>query len=234
MPFKRKRSYSSSRVVRRRVSRQRSSRKRIMRARLTRTLNIHNFCRWGNDVTVSVNNVASYSVAETFQLSALPNVTEFGTLYDMFRINKVIMYIRLITNPDADLALNNRGVSLTTQYGNVCNFFPSIWYCRDYDDANTETLAELRERCKTKQAVLRPDKDIRIAITPAVAAQLYQSATGTAYSAKWKQWVDMSQNTTPHYGLKWCIDNMSIITGSTDYFKVQVRYKYYFTCKDVR
>ena len=82
--------------------------------------------------------------------------------------------------------------------------------------------------------ILKPNRYIKIAIKPAVAGQVYRTATATGYSPKWNTWIDMNQNDVLHYGLKYVVDTSGLDPNDTQPFKLEIERTYYFKCKDVR
>jgi hypothetical protein len=161
-----------------------------------------------------------------FQLADIINVAEFTTLFDRYRITGVQLTFMLVTNPDAGNPLNvNVG-------GNNSNFYPKLWWVRDYDDGNAITLSQMRERETCKHKILRPNSEIKIFLKPAALLQTYRTALTTGYAPKWKQWIDLGQTDVPHYGFKFVVDMDGNVPNGTFYIRMEK--KYYFQCKDVR
>lgn len=240
MPYKRKRSFSYSRrtrarytngygvqtqLVRRSKSARRMAKKSVARSRLSR-LNVHSFMRWGSRVSNSIT-ATDQTYSKQFTFGDVINPAEFSALYDRYMITKVVFEIQLVNNIDNGLQPNSVAASKS-------NFFPRMWYCRDYDDAAAETLDELKQRAQTKSFVLMPNKVYRIALKPAILQQVYRTAVTTGYEPKWNCWIDMAQTDVPHYGLKWCMDTHGLNPDDADYFQYDTTVKMYFKCKDVR
>lgn len=215
--------------VRRRMQRARTS---VGRARISRSLNVHSFRRMANSQFETVTGTG-LSGALTFSLSDTINYTEFDVLYDRYMITAVVIKFRIVNNPDATSYLNTTWTG-GTGGSNQTNWFPRLFYCKDYDDASPETLAQLRERAKTKMVVLKPNRYHKVVVKPACLIQAYYTALGAGYAPKWKQWIDMAQNSLPHYGLKYNIDCSGENPVDTSPFKVEIEKTYYFKCKDVR
>lgn len=215
-------------AVRRKIQRARAS---IGRSRVSMSRNVHCFRRMAQSYTQDITG-AGLSGALSFALSDTLGASEFDVLYDRFMLTCVVVKFRIVNNPDAAFALNTN-ISTAT-WGNATNWFPRLFYCKDYDDASSETLAQLRERAKTKMVVLKPNRYHKVVIRPAALVQTYYTAVGAGYAPKWKQWIDMAQNSLPHYGLKYNVD-CSGITPKADYpFKLEIERQYFFKCKDVR
>lgn len=219
--------------VRRRMQRAKRS---AARSRVSRSLNCHSFRRMANSQIESVDG-AGLSGALTFTLGDTINASEFDVLYDRFMITAVVLKFRIVNNPDAIMGLNNlggSGVNASWSSINSSNWYPRLFYCKDYDDSSPETLSQLRERAKTKMVVLKPNMYHKIIVKPACLVQAYYTSLGSGYAPKWKQWIDMAQKDLPHYGLKYNIDCSGQNPQDTQPFKIEIEKTYYFKCKDVR
>jgi len=175
-------------------------------------------------------NQTEIDASATFALSDLYNVQEFSTLFDQYKINAVLFSIKMINVPECTDAAN-------TNLANYGNFYPTIWYAPDHDDSNVLTVQQLKEYEKVKHKVLRPNKEINILLKPTPLFQMYNTTATTGYACNFKrQWLDMSQTTIPHFGLKFCIDfeGLSVATGQIQGFQFKIQAKYYLQCKNVR
>ena len=149
-------------------------------------------------------------------------------MFDNFRIDYVIMKMQLITNPDAN-TLNNVNSTFNSN-----NWFPKLWYIRDYDGGGSETLSSIKERQGVSFFVLKPNKEYSIKIMPKVAVQTYRTSTTTGYAPK-RLFLDFVNGLdVPHYGLKTVFDTLGVDPSDSTGFQVRWEVKYYFTCKDVR
>jgi len=214
----------------RRIARRRrvTARTRVRRGMKFRQINQHSFRRYANDARDSVTGT-TFSNALTFQFSDVRGAADFEGLYDRFMIKKVELRFRLVNNPDSATKLNDSSNFVSS------NWFPTMYYCRDYDDAAAETREQLQERAGTKRVILHPNKWYKITVKPAVTMLAYRTALGTdAYSPKWNQWIDMGQPNTQHYGFKYCIDLSAQDPGDAQPYLVERETVYHFQCKDVR
>lgn len=210
---------------------------RLRRGRMPQnTYNEHMYKRWTDPLPVDITGT-TYNLGLVFKLEDVKGEADFADLYDRYMLTTVVLRFKLITNPNAANPTNAMPVTLGgNQWGaaNMTNWYPKLWYCPDYDDNATETLAQLKERSQTKCKVLQPNKIVKIVVKPAVTIQTYRTATTTGYAPKWKQWIDMAQRDVPHYGLKFSVDTCGIDPNDTYPFKLEIDRRYYFTCKDVR
>lgn len=239
MPRKFKRKYSAyaigklhstARRMRARLgpqSRGRARKIRLSKGRLGGT-NMHRYCRWvATPVDLSITGTnANY--ASVYQLADLQNYTELTALYDRYKITRVQMIIKLITNPSSNSATNNTTIT------QPANWFPKFWYCKDYDDSTTEALSDLKQRARTKSFVLKPDRQYKIMIKPAISLQTYKTATSTGYAPSWNQWIDAGDHTVPYFGLKYHIDTQGIDPTDAYPFQIRIEHRYWVLMKDVR
>lgn len=193
--------------------------------------NVHFFKRWGTQSSITVNYPnTTYAGSETFALSNIVNSTELVSLYDQYKIVSVVARFQLVNNPDATYM---PGITTTTS-SSGSNYYPRLWYYRDYDDNSTLTLDGMREVGKAKCKTLMPNKPISIKLRPAVALQLYRSQTTTGYAPAWPKKLDCSQPDIPHYGIKWVFDGLGIARRSEDQWIIKVDYLYYIKMHNTR
>jgi len=232
--YKRKRSRTTS--VSRKGGRRRGLAKPFSRLRgkskKTGSLSMHRYSRYGLASTITCTNVED-STAYSFAFNDVINSSEFAALYDRYRLDKVVVKLQLVTNPNAQMKTNDQTVAGST-WANPYNWYPKIWSVDDHDDSNAETIAQLKERSGVKCRILQPNKTLVYSIKPAIAAMMYKTSTSTGYGPKWGQWIDMQDVGVPHFGLKLAVDMQGFDPISTEGFKINVEKKFYFTCKDVR
>lgn len=231
MPI-RKRKRSSSRVSRRTKSRPspkfsyRSMRGKSYRKSGSR--DTHNYSRYALRTANLELSALTLDRGEKFSFDQLINYSEFASLYDRYRITRVVVYLQLVTNPDSNSYTNQTSTS------QQANWYPKVWYVPDYDDTVTPSLEILKQYTNVKCKVLQPNKRIRISLRPANLMEAYKTDTTTGVCPKWNQWIDMSHVDVPYYGLKYCFDANGLTVGTTYPFKISIEQKYYFTCKGVR
>lgn len=192
------------------------------------SVNMHCFKRYTNAQTFQIAApLTELDQCQIFQFAHLINSSEFTTLYDRYKLTGVTMKFQLINDPDS--SYDPTGVSNTGS-----TFFPKLWWIRDYDDSSTETLDQFRQRAGVKYTILKPNKEVKIFVKPAILTQLYSTATTTGYSPKWNQWIDIGNTNVPHYGLKWIFDTNGIAARTDRPWYLRVEMQYRFSCKDVR
>lgn len=242
---KRKRSSSSSKRVKR--SRKSYTRRRAPIRGMRTSIQTHSFHRWvtampsgsvgvtnctyntGTSVLAGTLNQETYEFSLQFPFNAIPNPSEFGSLFDAYKITGVLLTIKMINNPDAGQSLNS------TTPANALNFYPSIWYTADHDDAGTVSLAQIKEFEKVRHKVLRPNQEVKIMLRPTTLTQTYRTALTTGYQVnKRSVWLDMAQQDIPHYGFKSVIDMEGLVANNTQAYYFKVNAKYYFKCRMAR
>lgn len=147
-------------------------------------------------VSSSVDTVG----ALTFQLSDLPNYTEFTNLYDQYSVRG----IKLSLIPRFSQVSN---VSATL--GN--NESPQIFSAIDFDDSSPPNSANdlvQYQNCK----ITRGHKVHARYWKPSSLNAMYRSATSTGYNVRKGQWIDTSQADVPHYGFKFVMTKTQNIT----------------------
>lgn len=179
---------------------------------------VHYFKRYSQQLNTISGNIlhAPLTGGYAFRLSSVSQVGELTSLFDQFQMTYVKVYFHLKIDPSAQV--------------NSQASFPRLFFCRDYDDSSSSfTLDDIRARSKTQIRVMNPNKPVVIGLCPAVLGQAYRGATTTSYIPLWKQWIDCDQSDTPHYGLKWAIDDLT----NTNY-QVNVEVKYWLKCRNTQ
>lgn len=153
-------------------------------------------CHWyytGNDVANSINDTAQ------FALNDLYNFGEIQALFDNFRITGVRYRWVLDRNPD------NPSTVTANRNWNV-----RVVWAHDFNDSTPINLTTLMQRASLREEWLNESKNMTrwYSLKPAVLAQAYETPASTAYSPKWKQWLDTNDSSTPHYGMKFVAQNL--------------------------
>jgi len=214
------------------ASRSRSRTAVARRTPVRSSLNVHRFSRYSTAATLDVTST-TLTDERQFKFDDILGNSEFTALFDSYRIDKVVMMIQLITNPNATVVTNSVQPAVANQSS---NWYPRWWYIRDYDGGGADSLASIKERQGVKCFTLVPNKIFRIAIKPKVLVQTYSSATTTGYlqTRGKSMFIDMANTAVPHYGLNSVVDCLGLDPNDTYPFKIRFEFKFYFTCKDVR
>jgi len=150
-----------------------------------------------------------------FQLTNLPNSSEFTSLYDQYQIKAVkVSLIPRHTEVNA---------STTVVQGNV-------WSVLDYDDTtapvNVDQLLQYQNLKRTQMSKIHSRY-----LRPMVASEIFQSGIASGYAPRRKIWIDVASPATEHYGVKFWFDALPIGAATITY---DVHLKFYLAFKNVR
>jgi len=186
----------------------------------------HKFSRFCNATEATVNGTfLSGNIVTSF--NQMVQSSDFSGLFDQYRINKVVLFINIVNNPDAGQWVNSATAV------NQSNWYPKIWYIPDYDGGSTETLSSIRERQGVRCRFLKPNSVVKISFTPRCRVLAYSTSTATGYSPKNIK-IDMTDTNVEHYGLNYVIDMQGVDVTDTQPYVVRIERKLYFTCYGVR
>ena len=153
---------------------------------------------------------AATGTAINFKLSDLPNAAEFTQLYDQYQIKGVKL----------TLIPRYTDVNVGQTQGN-------IWSILDYDDSivppSLDTLMQYQNLKRTRMNQIHSRY-----LKPAVAKEVFATGIATTYSMAKNTWLDASNDTVEHYGVKLWFDTR-LVTTTYD-----VQLKFYLAMKNVR
>lgn len=155
------------------------------------TQNCHIFIQGSDTVTAADG-------ATTFALVDVNGSAELVSLFDNFRLTKVLYRWVITRTPDYASTTANRG------------WFTRINWTHDFNDSTPITRGLMYQRADLKEEYLNADKPSTkwYSLNPAALVQLYESTTATSYGPRWRQWMDTSDQSAPHYGIKYTYDNL--------------------------
>lgn len=185
--------YRRRTILRRRPRRTRRMimRRRPRRLLSTRALNVHHFKRTFTLGQIGAN-VANVFGGYTFNINQLPNATEFTNLFDMYRINKIV--VRFVPSQNS---------SDVAPAGS--SFIPNFHTVLDYNDATAP--ASLNEMYQYQNWRMSRGTGIhRRVFTPASIDYVNATAGANAGNPTWKQWISTSSPTIEHYALKYGVE----------------------------
>lgn len=228
MAYKRKR-----RMIKRRPRRFRPRRRFIRRGPGRPT----NFVRYLRRITGTRYTVPTtsngLSINKAFRLQEVDDYQELVNQFDMYRLRKVIVYVRMVSNPDGGLMPN-------TTVANQMTIYPDFYITVDHTDASgLNTIASMNTFSKVKRCMLRPNSYVKYSLYPTSAGLPY-TAPGDAqgYSiTRNSQWLECgTAYQTPYYGIRSLIDYGQILGGSNvsqaQYFEFS--YTFVLEFKNVR
>lgn len=183
---------------------------------------VHMYKRWADPLTWSFDGDGSTTyTAEnwTFALNQVKQYDELTNLYDQFKIAAVVLKFSLVPNPDA--FYESAATSGTAVSGE--NYYPKLWYYRDYDDSVAPTPDSIRQVGKAKCFTMRANKTYSIKLKPAVLNLL----SGTTTQPIWPKRLDCTNNAQTHYGLKTMLDFNGVAPPSTSTWRIRVEKLFY-------
>lgn len=201
----------------RKIAKARMLRKRVARSRVPRGVKqpVQYFKRtlWLPN-WLSVPAGSDQFASLKFNLSQLPNHSEFTALYDQYKISMV--KVELI--PQFDNA--NVGSITST------NVITQNYSVLDYDDITVpttmDTLMQYQNLKRTPSTRI-----IKRIIKPKFAAELFNTGIATAYRPT-RGFIDCNYDTVEHYGMKFGF------TSNPQSQKIGLKVTYYLAFKNVR
>lgn len=178
--------------------------------------------RWSNRDTTNnchfnLPGIATgvYSLTTTFNLSDLAGSGELKSLFDNYRIIKVIY--RWVLRRDPDYTTVSPGSNVR------------VMWVHDFNDQIAISSNQMRQNANCKEVILSDNRYHTkwYTLNPASLVTNYISSVSSAYLPKWKQWTDTTYDTMPHYGIKYNIEQL--YTGTN----LQFECKYIVECKGV-
>lgn len=177
----------------------------------------HRFKQTCSKVAFSSSTVPT-GKAFKFQLTDLDQVSTFTTLFDQYRIDKVV--IKFVPRS-----------LITSVAGNAQGANFAYWYAvKDTDDATTPaTEAEMREHDDCK--IMSYDGRIKsFTVYPHIASAVWGAGVFASFENKKSNWIDVASTTVEHYGFK-ALFPATAVAGTMNY---DVFCDYYFSFKNVR
>lgn len=194
-------------------------------------LTTHNFVeRCATQEIVVGPEATAVGLFRYFQLSQINQVSSYTAIFEQFRINKVVVEFRYkATGTPAYAPINGAGTS-NVEIVNEVN--PVLYFKVDHNDADSDSLATLKESMKTREHQFTNNRpNFTITLKPAVQVEAYKTALSSAYMPKWGQWLNVDDSAVPHYGLKaYCVAGRS--GSSANIGTIEVQSKIYFSCKN--
>lgn len=173
------------------------------------------------------NNSGNPAVEGTFKLADLPSYTEFTNLFDQYRICGIKW--ELGTYHNTSEVNVEWETDLTNTEGHLV-----VHSVLDNDDSSLiYTIKNYNEYETYKRYILK--SKISRYFKPSVLCMAYKSAVSTGYITKYNQWVDATDSTVPHYGIKFLIEEPRQYSVGQDAEKLelQLRITYYIQCRGV-
>jgi len=158
----------------------------------------------------------STNYAYSFQLSDLPNYTEFTNLFDQFKITSITAKF-----------IYSQSQASTVVPASTPAYSPMLYQVIDYNDATALSIPEnylQYQNCYVGNLI----KTRSVEFQPKISIATYTGAfTGYGNTA---MWIDTASSGTQHYGLKFYIEPLTSGTGSNliGYLTIVLRYNLQF------
>lgn len=178
------------RIRRRLTTRRRKSRRTMRRMRRPglskRALSVHHFKRTFVGTPISSQTTTLYG-GYVLTFDQLPNYTEFTNLFDLYRINKVL--IKFIPNQSESSV-------------GAAKAIPEFFSCIDFTDGTAPTsINQILEYANMK--ITRGIYTHKRTYTPSTVDYVNATAGANAGNPTWKQWLSTSSSSVSMYGLKY-------------------------------
>lgn len=173
----------------------------------------------GNKDATYQTDVFGVGGAMSFRLNDVIQSTEFTSMFDQYKISGV--KVRITWN--------------CTQ-GEISGGIPAprMMYSIDEDDKNIPTELEIRAKNSMKIHQFGQGRPLTLYIKPRLKRTV-QGGVGSAYGPA-KAWLDCSYATTPHFGLKFYLNDLWLPSDASldarNLFNVDLTY--YLKCKGVQ
>lgn len=187
---------------------------------------VHLFKRRVLLTTITANASTNVYGGQYFGLSDVPNSSEFTSLYDQFKICKIVC--EFFPKIKSVQAVSTATTATTIQV-------PKMSLVVDHDDASAPTaISDLLQYPKVR--TIEMTKKFKQTLIPSIRMLADQNnGVNTTYLPRYKPWIDMSFPATRHYGLKWACEAYTASGTPVDgIFGYEVYATYYIACKDPR
>jgi len=183
-----------------------------------RSLNFKNqtyfFKRHATLSDITFNTVGVGGVID-FKLNQLPNYTDFTSLFDLYRINKVV--VKFVPNYTVDKGLQTSNVQ----------YVPDFGVAIDYDSRATPTsINQIQEY--DNATIVKATRQVTKVLVPKTATPVYRDGVTSAYAqGQSKLWLDCAYVDVPHYALVF----YARPSGANDLYNYVVQVKFYVAFK---
>lgn len=179
------------------------------------------------NITASVSALGvptPVATAYSFALSQLPNVSDFTSLFDQYKLTGV----KVTLTPALSEGIASPLAGTASPLG-----FSRVHSVIDYDDNTAPTSEDqLLEYGSHKSTA--PFQTHSRYIKPKLLQEVYRSSLTTAYSPRANTYLDLTYTDVPHLGMKVWISAPNTNANTAQSITYKVYQTMYFTCKNVR
>lgn len=161
-----------------------------------------------------INSATAQHLQIGFELADLPQSTTFASLFDQYRIEKVLLRFK---------ARNNAVAVFNTASPNGA--VPTAAVVKDLDDASALTsLTQYLEYDSMES--FSGEEDMVVEIDPSVTPAVYAGGAFSGYAIEQssKLWLDIANTSIPHYGVKIGLGGLTATTTSSWVWDITAEY----------
>lgn len=171
----------------------------------------------GTQFNDTITGTYGVGFSHIFRLSQMPGYTDFTSLFDKYKICKIVYTIMFQCN---QAPINGSSV------------LPILHLVSDDDDNTIPSgLGELQQRSGCKRRVLGNTVVFKYTFRPKVASAVYNTPVSTAYAIK-GGYINSDYSDVPHYGIKGLINNLMMTTNNS--IGITIEPKYYLALREVK
>lgn len=206
---------------------------RMIRRPFLNPKQVYRYKRTFIGTTIASNQGSDRLGSIVFKLSDVPNVTEFTSLYDVYRIAGV----KITFFPSSgELVYDVSQINPVS--GNALapiipgSLLPRFMTVIDEDD-NT-TPSSTNDLLQYQNLKITSGTKHVVYLKPRFSSTVYKSLTASGYAVGPRNlWLDCSDSTIEHYGVKYSYESTPSVTP-VGMFNMKVHITYYLEFKDVR
>lgn len=161
--------------------------------------------RWSNadgtnNCHVTLDNAtlgSSGAFSTIFQFTHIAGNAELTSLFDNYRLLKVLYRWVCVRNPDYSVTSSGQ--------------FPRITWVHDFNDSAAITRNQMYQHAGMREHFFTESnmKTRWYSIRPASLGLKFETGTLTAYTPQWGSWVDTNDNQMAHYGIKYAFSELN-------------------------
>ena len=176
--------------------------------------------RWAETTNYNIHDLENF-YGMSFQLSNAQGYQEFTALFDMYKINAIVVKFRW----------DRQAVPV----GTAGDTSPVLKWVVDYNDELVPaTVASMQEYQSYRSKQMTQGRDINIKIRPAFASVAYAGIGQVGFQAR-RGWLATADSGVKHYGFKWCVDGSAAGgTGDEDLGNLTREVIYYMSFKTTK
>lgn len=176
-------------------------------------------------------NVSFFSMANMFTLDMLPDYSEFTTLYDQYKINRV----KVKMTPYSTASMLQTGV--TTNNNQSLGLI--LHSCIDYDDASAFAASStginaMRQFLSYRTRNFINGRPVKIYFKPRIAMAAFGGGVFGSYASATPKWIDCDSSSVQHYGTKWIWESFQPDSSVPVFVWFKIEATLYFECKQPR